>query len=62
MREVYELLRKHNAAFCIHDFADMKIPHEITADFSYVRFHGPTGAKYWGWYSTTRVADVGAAD
>lgn len=49
--EVYNLLRKYNAAFCIHDFADMKMPREITADFAYVRFHGPTSAKYWGSYS-----------
>jgi uncharacterized protein YecE (DUF72 family) len=49
--EVYRLLRKHKAAFCIHDFADMKIPHEITAKFTYLRFHGPTSAKYWGSYS-----------
>ncbi len=48
--EVYRLLRKHNAAFCIHDFADMKVPREITADFTYIRFHGPTSAKYWGSY------------
>lgn len=48
--EVYKLLRKYNAAFCIHDFADMKVPHEITADFTYIRFHGPTSAKYWGSY------------
>ena len=52
---VFELLRKHNAAHCIHDFADMKVPHELTADFSYVRFHGPTSAKYWGWYSTREL-------
>jgi uncharacterized protein YecE (DUF72 family) len=49
--EVYRLLRKHKAAFCIHDFADMKVPNEITAGFSYIRFHGPTSAKYWGSYS-----------
>jgi uncharacterized protein YecE (DUF72 family) len=49
--EVYNLLRKYNAAFCIHDFADMKVPREITADFTYIRFHGPTSAKYWGSYS-----------
>jgi uncharacterized protein YecE (DUF72 family) len=49
--EVYALLRKHHAAFCIHDFADMKIPNEVTAKFAYVRFHGPTSAKYWGEYS-----------
>ena len=49
--EIYQLLRKHNAALCIHDFADMKVPHEITADFTYIRFHGPTSAKYFGSYS-----------
>lgn len=53
VREVYDLLRAYNAAFCIHDFADMKVPREITADFTYVRFHGPTSAKYWGSYSDT---------
>ena len=51
VREVYDLLRRYNAAFCIHDFADMKVPHEITADFTYIRFHGPTSAKYYGSYS-----------
>jgi len=49
--EVYEVLRRHNVAFCVHDFADMKVPKEITADFTYLRFHGPTSAKYWGSYS-----------
>ena len=48
---VYELMRKYNVAFCIHDFADMKVPNEITADFTYIRFHGPTSAKYFGSYS-----------
>ena len=48
---VFELLRKHNAGYCIHDFATMKVFPEITADFAYVRFHGPTEAKYWGSYS-----------
>ncbi|HEX2268859.1 MAG TPA: DUF72 domain-containing protein [Pyrinomonadaceae bacterium] len=49
--EVYKLLRRHKAAFCIHDFADMKVPQEITAKFTYIRFHGPTSAKYFGSYS-----------
>jgi uncharacterized protein YecE (DUF72 family) len=53
--EVYQLLRKYNAAFCIHDFADMNIPHEITADFTYIRFHGPTSAKYFGSYSNEQL-------
>jgi uncharacterized protein YecE (DUF72 family) len=49
--EVYDVLRKHNVAFCVHDFADMKVPKEITADFTYLRFHGPTSVKYRGSYS-----------
>ena len=49
--EVFALLRRYKAGFCVHDFADMKIPIEVTADFAYVRFHGPTSAKYWGSYS-----------
>ena len=53
--EVYEVLSRHKAAFCIHDFADMKIPNEITTSFSYIRFHGPTSAKYFGSYSTSQL-------
>jgi uncharacterized protein YecE (DUF72 family) len=53
--EVYRLLRRYKAAFCIHDFADMKIPLELTANFTYVRFHGPTSAKYFGSYSTEQL-------
>lgn len=53
--QVYEVLRRHKVAFCIHDFADMKVPQEITADFTYVRFHGPTSAKYYGWYSDSEL-------
>ena len=49
--DVYDALRQYNVAFCIHDFADMKVPKEITANFTYLRFHGPTSAKYWGSYS-----------
>ena len=52
---VYDVLRRHNTAFCIHDFADMKVPDEITADFTYIRFHGPTSAKYFGWYSDDQL-------
>ena len=53
--EVYKVLRRHRAAFCIHDFADMKIPNEITTSFTYIRFHGPTSAKYFGSYSTEQL-------
>jgi uncharacterized protein YecE (DUF72 family) len=53
--EVYELLRRYKAAYCIHDFADMKVPLEITTNFTYIRFHGPTSAKYWGSYSSAQL-------
>ena len=53
--QVYELLRKYNVGFCIHDFGDMKVPNEITADFTYIRFHGPTSAKYFGSYSDAQL-------
>lgn len=47
---VYELLRRHNAAFCIYELAGFQSPIEVTADFTYVRLHGP-GNKYQGDYS-----------
>jgi len=38
--EVYDVLRQHGAALCIHDLlADH--PWELTTDWTYVRFHGP---------------------
>jgi len=47
---VYEVLERHNAAFCIHELAGFQSPIEVTADFTYVRLHGP-GSKYQGDYS-----------
>jgi uncharacterized protein YecE (DUF72 family) len=47
---VYDLLRKHNAAFCIYELSGFHSPIEITADWAYVRLHGP-GGKYQGSYS-----------
>ena len=58
--EVYALMRRHKAAFCIHDFADMRVPHEITANFTYIRFHGPTSAKYFGSYSSAQLREWAA--
>ncbi|WP_460880771.1 DUF72 domain-containing protein [Pontibacter rugosus] len=48
--EVLELLRKHNAALCIYELDAHKSRLHITADFIYVRLHGPEG-KYAGSYS-----------
>jgi len=47
--EVYSILRAHNVAFCIYELAHQLSPMEVTADFVYVRLHGP-GNKYQGDY------------
>jgi uncharacterized protein YecE (DUF72 family) len=47
---VYDLLHKHNAAFCIYELAGFHSPIEVTADWTYIRLHGP-GGKYQGSYS-----------
>lgn len=57
VQEVYVLLREHKAAFCIHDLAGEQSPLEITADFTYIRFHGPGKAKYAGSYSTSQLKE-----
>ncbi|HLN98552.1 MAG TPA: DUF72 domain-containing protein [Pyrinomonadaceae bacterium] len=49
--QVYDLLQRHNTAFCIHDLGGRQTPLELTAGFTYIRFHGPTAAKYSGSYS-----------
>ena len=55
--EVFAVLREYKAGHCIHDFEEMDVPQEITAEFGYVRFHGPTSAKYAGEYSRQRLRE-----
>jgi uncharacterized protein YecE (DUF72 family) len=50
--QVYDLLRKHNCAFCIYDLAGAETPLEVTAPFTYIRLHGPTESRYAGSYPT----------
>ncbi len=45
------LLADHGAAFCIYELDGFVSPLEVTADFVYVRLHGP-GGPYQGSYST----------
>ncbi len=52
---VYRLLRAHNVAFCLYDLGGVQSALEVTADFVYVRLHGP-GAKYQGSYSKRALA------
>lgn len=47
--EVFTVLRRANAAYCIFDLAGYQSPLEVTADFVYVRLHGPDG-PYQGSY------------
>ena len=54
--DVYALLLKHNAAFCIYELAGYHTPFIITAGWTYVRLHGPTQFKYQGSYSDAQLA------
>lgn len=45
--EVYDCLRRHGAALCIHDMIEDH-PREITGGWVYLRYHGP---EPWGCYS-----------
>lgn len=54
--DTFAVLARHNAALCIHDLlADH--PWELTADWTYLRFHGPDALtrKYWGRYDGRRL-------
>ena len=59
--EVFAVLRKHGAALCIHDLLPDH-PWELTADWTYIRFHGPQALKrkYWGRYGEKRLEPVAA--
>jgi uncharacterized protein YecE (DUF72 family) len=54
--ETYQLLKKYNAAFCIFDLAGTQSPEEVTADFIYIRLHGP-GDAYQGDYDIQTLAE-----
>ena len=53
--QVDSILKKFNAAFCIYELAGYHSPLNITADFAYVRLHGPEIGKYQGSYSEERL-------
>lgn len=52
---VYDVLKKHNAAFCIYELAGYQSPIEITAKWTYIRLHGPTQVKYQGSYTKAQL-------
>jgi uncharacterized protein YecE (DUF72 family) len=46
---IYQLMEKYNIGFCIYELNGHLSPEVVTANFVYVRLHGP-GAKYQGSY------------
>ena len=50
--QVYTLLKKYHCAFCIYDLDRQLSPMITTADFDYIRLHGPAG-KYQGKYTAS---------
>lgn len=55
--EIDAILREFNAAFCIYELAGYHSPFSVTADFTYVRLHGPASGKYQGSYSDDRLSE-----
>lgn len=55
--DVYEVLRRHRAALCVHDLL-AGVPWELTAGWSYWRFHGPRALErpYQGRYGAGGLA------
>ena len=53
---VYRTLGRYNAAFCLYELDGFEAPYQLTADFVYVRLHGP-GRKYQGDYSRKHLRD-----
>ena len=53
--EVYALLRRYNAAFCMYELGGFESPQIVTADFAYIRLHGPAAYAYGGSYSDSAL-------
>ncbi|MGQ9687812.1 MAG: DUF72 domain-containing protein [Desulfobaccales bacterium] len=53
--KAYRLLEEYRAACCIYEFAGFRSPRQVTADFVYIRLHGPGGA-YQGCYDRRTLA------
>ena len=54
-QEIYKLLARYNAAFCMYELAGFKSPTRLTADFTYVRLHGPAKKAYQGSYDSAAL-------
>jgi uncharacterized protein YecE (DUF72 family) len=54
--KIYDLLGQYNMAYCIFDLNGYLSPLQVTADFSYIRLHGP-GGKYQGSYGDAALEE-----
>jgi uncharacterized protein YecE (DUF72 family) len=54
--EAFDLLKYNNISFCIYELEGTITPKETTADFVYIRLHGP-GKKYQGDYNIKTLSD-----
>lgn len=55
-QETYDLLEKHNVALCFYDYEKYQSPEHSTADFVYIRLHGPEETAYSGSYDGRTLA------
>jgi len=54
--ETEQILSENGVAFCVYDFEGRQSPRSVTADFVYIRLHGPDGA-YSGRYNNEQLKD-----
>ncbi|NIS37829.1 DUF72 domain-containing protein [Candidatus Saccharibacteria bacterium] len=54
--EIYDALSKYDVSFCIFHLAGELSPQTVTADFAYVRLHGP-GDAYQGSYDQKTLSE-----
>jgi len=54
--EVFDMLQRHNASFCVFDLPFMSCPLIATSDFAYIRFHGSL-YLYSSCYSDEELVD-----
>jgi uncharacterized protein YecE (DUF72 family) len=53
---IFELLREHDISLCLSDHAAAPAPTEVTAEWVYIRNHGPSG-RYHGSYTDTQLKE-----
>ncbi len=53
--DTYSILKEQGAAFCIYDFNRRLSPKEVTAEFIYIRLHGPD-RPYQGQYDKKNLS------